>query len=105
MHAVIWVIGDYHCFLFVRQLLGKREAIAAIAYSITSEHVNDNVLRTSANSVEGNLMFVVFYYYLNLKPKMFDRNLMKLTLAITLSFTIRSSSVVGYIPLAIIIIF
>jgi hypothetical protein len=53
MHAVTWVIGDYHCFLFVRQLIGKREAIAAIIYSITSERLNDYVLRTSANGVEG----------------------------------------------------
>ena len=105
MHCLIWMIGDYHCFLFVRQILGKREAIATLAYSITSEHVNDYVLRTSANSVEGNLMFVVFYYYLNLKPKIFDKNIMKLTLAITISFTIRSSSIVGYIPLAAIVIF
>lgn len=105
MHCIIWVIGDYYCFLFVRQILGKREAIATLAYSITSEHVNDYVLRTSANSVEGNLMFVVFYYYLNLKPKIFDKNIMKLTFAITLSFTIRSSSIVGYIPLAAIVIF
>jgi hypothetical protein len=67
--------------------------------------VNDYVLRTSANSVEGNLMFVVFYYYLNIKPKIFDKNLSLLTLAITLSFTIRSSSIVGYIPLALIAIF
>ena len=105
MHCLIWMIGDYHCFLFVRQILGKREAIATLAYSITSEHVNDYVLRTSANSVEVNLMFVVFYYYLNLKPKIFDKNIMKLTLAITISFTIRSSSIVGYIPLAAIVIF
>ena len=104
MHCVIWIVGDYHFFLFVRQMLGKREAIAALAYSITSEHVNDYVLRTSANSVEGNLMFVVFYYYLNLKPKIFDKNIAYLTLAITLSFTIRSSSIVGYIPLAIVVI-
>ena len=68
MHCIIWVIGDYYCYKFVRQLLGRREAIATIAYSLTSEYVNDYVLRTSANSVEGNLMFVVFYYYLNIKP-------------------------------------
>lgn len=105
MHCIIWVIGDFYCFKFVRQLLGRREAIATIAYSLTSEYVNDYVLRTSANSVEGNLMFVVFYYYLNLKPKIFDPSLMKLTFAITLSFTVRSSSIVGYIPLALIIIF
>jgi len=50
-------------------------------------------------------MFVVFYYYLNIKPKIFDKSLSFLTLAITLSFTVRSSSIVGYIPLALIAIF
>lgn len=102
MHVLIWIVGDYHCFLFVRQLLGKREAICTLAYSITSEYINDYVLRTSANSVEGNLMFVVFYYYINIKPKIWDKNLNLLTLAITISFIIRSSSIVGYIPLALI---
>ena len=63
------------------------------------------MLRTSANSVEGNLMFVTFYYFLNMKPRVFDKNLCLLTLAITLSFTIRSSSIVGFIPLALIAIF
>lgn len=50
-------------------------------------------------------MFVVFYYYLNIKPKIFDKNLCMLTLSITLSFIVRSSSIVGYIPLALIVIF
>jgi hypothetical protein len=104
-HCVIWIIGDYHMYLFVRQLLGKREAILAILFSVTSEYVNNYVLRTSANSVEGNLMWVVFYYYLNIKPKIFDKALCILTFAITLSFSIRSSSITGYIPLALCRIF
>lgn len=76
----------------------------AVAFSMTSEHVSNYVLRTSANSVEGNLMFVVFYYYLNVKPVIFDRALTILTLAVTLSFSIRSSSIVGFIPLALVLI-
>lgn len=85
--------------------MGKREAIATLMYSLTSEHVNDYVLRTSANSVEGNLMFVAFYYFLNIKPKVFDKNLGMLTLAITLSFIVRSSSIVGFAPLAMIVMY
>ena len=50
-------------------------------------------------------MFVAFYYFLNMKPKFFDRSLCMLTLAITLSFAVRSSSIVGYIPLALIAIY
>ena len=81
--------------------MGKREAVATIIFSATSEHVNDYVLRTSANGVEGNLMFVVFYHFLNMKPKFFDKSLSMLTLAITISFAVRSSSIVGYLPLAL----
>ena len=62
------------------------------------------VLRTSANGVEGNLMYVVFYYILNIKPKIYDRSITVLTVAITLSFCMRSSSLVGYIPLALLVI-
>lgn len=105
MHVIIQTIGDYYCYHFVRQLLGKREAAATLIFSATSEHVNDYVLRTSANGVEGNLMFVAFYYFLNMKPKLFDRSLCMLTLAITLSFAVRSSSIVGYVPLAMIAIY
>jgi hypothetical protein len=101
MHCLMWVIGDCYMYSFTRQLLGRREAIAALAFSLTSEYVNDYVLRTSANSVEGNMMFIVFYHYLNLQPKMFDRSLTILTIAVTISFTTRSSSIVGYIPLAL----
>mmetsp|Transcript_13670 Transcript_13670/g.23283 ORF Transcript_13670/g.23283 Transcript_13670/m.23283 type:complete len:151 (+) Transcript_13670:843-1295(+) len=39
------------------------------------------------------------------KPRLFDKNLSLLTLAITLSFIIRSSSIIGYFPLALIQIF
>lgn len=46
-------------------------------------------------------MFVVFYHFLNMRPKFFDSSLCKLTLAITISFVVRSSSIVGYVPLAL----
>lgn len=104
MHCIIWVIGDYYQFLFVRQMIDKKTAIATLIYSITSQYVNDYVLRTSANGIEGNLMFVAFYYYINIKPKIFDKSITMLTLAITISFITRSSSLVGYIPLALIVI-
>lgn len=85
-------------------MIDKKTAIATLIYSITSQYVNDYVLRTSANGIEGNLMFVVFYYYINIKPKIFDKSINMLTFAITVSFIIRSSSLVGYVPLALIVI-
>lgn len=46
-------------------------------------------------------MFMVFYHFLNMKPEFFDPSLCKLTLGITVSFAVRSSSIVGYLPLAL----
>lgn len=90
--------------MFVRQLIDKKTAICTVAMALTSEYVNDYVLRTSANGIEANLMMVTFYYYLNIKPVMFNKALSFLTAAITVSFIIRSSSLVGFIPLALIVI-
>ena len=75
-----------------------------ILSSITSQFVQFYVLRTSANGIEGNLMYVVFYYILNIKPVLYDKSLTVLTIAITFSFCMRSSSLVGYIPLALLVI-
>ena len=105
MHCIIWVVGDYYVFLFVRQVFDKKTACFTIIYSMTSEYVNDYVLRTSANGIEANLMIMAFYYFINIKPKVFNRELNLLTFAITVSFIIRSSSLVGYIPLAFIVIY
>jgi hypothetical protein len=91
--------------MFVRQIIDKKTAIITIAASITSMFVHAYVLRTSANGIEGNLMFVVFYCISNIKPKVFDRKISMLTLAITLSFSIRSSSLIGYFPLALMVMY
>ena len=105
MHALILNLGDVYMFSLVKQLLGTREAILCLLFSMTNEYVNDYVLRTSANSVEGCLMYVVFYYFLNIKPQLFDKNTLKMTFAITILFIVRSSCIIGYLPLALIKIF
>lgn len=105
MHCIIWVFADYYLFLFVRQLIDKKTAIFTIVYSISSEYINNYVLRTSANAIEGNLMVIAFYYLINIQPKVFDKSLSIMTVFITLSFLIRSSSLVGYLPLALLVIY
>jgi phosphatidylinositol glycan class B len=105
MHCIIWVFADYYSFLFVRQLIDKKTAIATIIFSVSSEYINNYVLRTSANAIEGNLMMIAFYYLINIQPKIFDKNLTLMTMSITFSFLIRSSSLVGYFPLAILLMY
>ena len=104
MHCLIVAVGDYHCFMFVRQIIDKKTAQMTILFSITSQFVQFYVLRTSVNGVEGSLMYVVFYHILNIKPQICDKSITVLTAAITLSFCVRSSSLIGYIPLALLVI-
>jgi hypothetical protein len=66
MHVLVWTFGDIFMMKFVTQLLGKREAIFCFLMSLTSEYVNEHVLRTSTNGIEGFMMFISFYYFMNI---------------------------------------
>ena len=66
---------------------------------LLNEYVNDFTMRTSSNAVEGNLVFVIFYYFMKLKPNILDKSTLYMTIALTFSFIIRSSSLIGYFPL------
>lgn len=101
---MILFIGDIYLYKFVRQLLDKKTAMQTIVLVVTSEHLNNYLLRTSANAIEVSMMCIALYYYANIQPKIFNTNLMKLTLAVTISFLIRSSSLTMYALLALIVI-
>ena len=62
------------------------------------------LLKTLTNGVEAVLCVIAFYYYSCLKPK-FNKDMAMMTTAITLGFIVRSSSIIGWIPLAIFRIF
>ena len=56
-------------------------------------------MRTSSNAVEGNIVFFVFYHFVQLKPNFFDKNTLLMMMGLILSFIIRSSSLLMYFPL------
>lgn len=104
-HMLILVLGDYYGFKFVRQLVGRQEAIICLIIALIHEHSNNYILRTSVNGVESSMLYIVFYHYINMRPQLFNRSLMYLTMAITVTFIVRSSSIIGYLPLALMAIF
>jgi len=63
MHCVIWSLGDYYYYRFVKLMAGRRCAVLTTMISLTNESVNRYVSRTSANGVEGNLAIIALYYY------------------------------------------
>ena len=101
MHCILWLLGDYYFFYLVKTLAGRRCAILATIVSFANDDVFRFVSRVSSNGVEGSLVIAAMYYYIKIKPEIFDKNLSKMTLMITLCFIARSSSLVPWIPLAI----
>jgi GPI mannosyltransferase 3 len=69
--------------------------------SFSNDDVFRFVSRVSSNGVEGSLVIAALYYYTQIKPKLFDTNLVKMTFLITVAFIARSSSLVPWIPLAL----
>jgi phosphatidylinositol glycan class B len=51
--------------------------------------------------VEAVFCTIALYYFNRLKPK-FDKNIQLMTLSITIAFIVRSSSLIGWIPLALV---
>ena len=56
------------------------------------------MVRTLANSVEQTFTMVSFFYYLEQRDK-FNKNTIILTALITISFMMRNTSPVGWVPL------
>ena len=102
MNVVVWTFGDYYFYKLVKLLAGTECAIFTTMVSMTNATVIIYVSRTAMNGAEGNLAIAALYYYHLLdKPIIFDKNLNKMTLLITVCFIARSSSLVAWIPLAL----
>ena len=102
MHTVLVTFGDYFFFKLAKDIAGRECAVVTTIFSLTHEYALRYHTRTCANSVETSLCIIALYYYNKLwKPEVFDGNLTKMTLAISISFLIRSSSLAGWLPLAV----
>ena len=71
-----------------------------IVYALLNKRLNEIFQKTLTNGCEAALCVMGLYYFANLKPK-FDRNMGMMTFGITVAFIVRSSSLVGWIPLAL----
>ena len=89
--------------------MGKKGALIFCGYSVFNRRINEIFSRTMTNGVEAVLCMIGFYFYSKLTYKKqtltYDKNLALMTLSITLAFLIRSSSLIGWIPLALVSIF
>ena len=100
MHSLLIVLGDYFMYPLAKMYIGKRGAAVTILYLLFNFKINQIFSKTLTNGVESVFCQMAFYYFARLKPK-FDRDMALMTLSITLAFIVRSSSLIGFIPLAL----
>ena len=84
-------------------MFGKRTALIYMGYSIMNKEINEIFSRTIVNGVEGTLALVSLNYFAIISKRnarlSFDESMVKMTLSITLSFLIRSSSLLAHLVL------
>ena len=100
MHCLLIVVGDYYMYHVAKMFIGKRGAAVTMLYLLFNFTINQIFSKTLTNGAESVFCQMAFYYFARLKPK-FDRNMALMTLSITLAFIVRSSSLIGFIPLAL----
>lgn len=98
------MLGDYYLYFLASDLGGKNCAIISLGMSIFNRRMNEIFGKTLTNTPESIFCLVGLYYYNRLKPK-FDKDMKLMVVFITLAFIIRSSSLIGWIPLAMIKMF
>jgi hypothetical protein len=98
MNALVITLGDYYLYHLSKKFAGRQAAMISLVYILFNYRMNHIFLKTLTNGVEAVFCMMGFYYYTSIKAK-FDKNMALMTFAITLSFLIRSSSLIGWIPL------
>ena len=104
MNTLIIVVGDYFLYQLSKIYLGKRGASITLLYTLFNFRINQIFLKTLTNGVESVFCTIGFYYFSILKPKL-DWSMVMMTFSITVAFIVRSSSLIGFIPLALFKIF
>jgi hypothetical protein len=100
MNSLFLSIGDVFLYKFSKNLLGLTGAKMALVYFLFNRRINEIYNKTLSNGAESILSIIAMHFFVKLKPQ-FDRNMVAMTAAITLAFLVRSSSLVGWFPLAL----
>lgn len=122
MNGILQTMGDYFGFLLAERLINNKTAMIFLSYSLFNARINELFSRTMTNGAEATCAMLAFYHFTKLqfvnefvekkgKSKsngntylVFEKNMAIMTFSITLAFLVRSSSLIGWIPLALVTI-
>jgi hypothetical protein len=99
-HFLLVIIGDYYFYKVGCKVIGKNATRISIYFYISNKFFTSHLIRCFGNSVETILYIIMFNYYYEIKHR-FDRNVFIFTFTMVLSFMIRCTSPIGFIPLVL----
>lgn len=97
-HLPVVIINDIFLWKLSKRLVNKNSARLGFAFFFANRFQTHYMIRTLTNAIEQMFTCVAFYFYLDQKNK-FNLNTVILTALITISFMIRNTSPVGWVPL------
>lgn len=99
-HSLLVIISDMYLWEVGKKVVGKPATRIALIFYLTNRTCNELMIRCFTNTIETIFHIIAFYYFLNVRY-IFDKNAAIMTALISLSFMMRNTSPVGWIPLLI----
>lgn len=96
--CILLCISDSYLWDVGKQTVGAPATRIAFLFYLTNRTSNEFMTRCFSNSVETILYIIAYYYFLGVRDK-FNINTAIMTALISLSFMIRNTSPVGWVPL------
>lgn len=97
-HSLLVIAGDLFLWKSGKKYLGTEGTKIAMLLLLVCRAQTEFITRCFTNGVEQILSVIAFYFYLEQKNR-FNLNTVMLTATITLSFMMRNTSPIGWIPL------
>lgn len=100
-NMVVFVVSDIFLYKLADSILGKRPAKIAMLYCLVNSRMNELFHKTMPHVAEYGLTMIALYYYFKLRPQL-DKSMVVMTASITAAFIIRSSTLLAWVPMALI---
>ena len=104
MNCLLQVLGDVFLYKLAKIFLGKEGATMTLSYSLFNRRINEIFQKTLTNGTEAIFSIVGLYFFNRITPR-FNKEMALMTFSITIAFLVRSSSLAGWVPLALIKVF
>ena len=100
-HWILVVIGDHYYFKGGKLLFGEEVTRISLYFYLGNSFFTALYIKCFGNSVETILSIIIIYYLLQTKSE-FNVNFSVMTFLVVISFMIRCTSIIGFVPIVLI---